>query len=53
MMAWLAAYGPMIVLPVFMALFVGYGFWAYRPSNKKQMSEYGEIPFKESHDGNE
>jgi cbb3-type cytochrome oxidase subunit 3 len=53
MMEWLAAYGPMIVLPVFMVMFVGYGFWAYRPSNKTHMDKYGEIPFKESHDGNE
>ena len=53
MMDFLAKYGSMIVHPVFMAVFFGFGYWAYKPSNKKQMEAFGDIPLKESRDGNE
>jgi cbb3-type cytochrome oxidase subunit 3 len=53
MIDFLVKFGPMIVLPLFLAVFLGFGFWAYRPSNKKAMDDYGNIPFKESRDGHE
>jgi len=51
MMDWIVAHGSVVVLFVFMAVFLGFGFWAYKPSNKSQMQSFGDIPFKESHDG--
>ena len=51
MMDWLAKHGPSAVLLVFFVIFLGIAFWAYRPSNKKTLQEYGQIPLKESHDG--
>jgi cbb3-type cytochrome oxidase subunit 3 len=47
----LAAQGPLIVLPAFMAIFFAFGFWAYRPKNKSMMNDIAQIPLKESHDG--
>lgn len=53
LIGWVATNGSMIVLPVFMAIFFAYGFWAYRPKNKAQMDQYAHIPLMESHDGHE
>ena len=53
MMDWLVNHGAEVVLPVFLTVFLGFGFWAYRPKNKDRMKEYGNIPFKETLDGNE
>ena len=47
MMDWLVNHGAEVVLPVFLTVFLGFGFWAYRPKNKDRMKEYGNIPFKE------
>ena len=49
----IVAHGSEAVLLVFLAVFLGFGFWAYRPRNKTRMQEYGNILFKESQDGHE
>ena len=51
MMDWLAIHGPTLVLVVFFLMFLTFTFWAYRPSNKNKLEDYGHIPFKESRDG--
>lgn len=40
-----------IMLIFFLSVFVGIAFWAFKPSNKKRMKSYGDIPFKEDEDG--
>ncbi len=34
-------------LILFIALFAGVLFWAYRPKNKKKFEDYGSIPFRD------
>ena len=51
MMEWLALHGGMAVLVVFFALFLAFAFWAYRPSNRNKLESYGQIPLKESQNG--
>jgi len=48
---WLSAYGSVVVLPAFFAIFLLFGVWAYRPANKRKLQEYGRIPLQESRDG--
>ena len=50
-MDWLAQNGSLLVLVMFFALFLGFAFWAYRPSNKSKFQTYGQIPLKENGDG--
>ena len=47
MMDVLVAHGPTVVTVVFFAIFLGIGLWAYAPRNKRQMTDHGNIPFKE------
>lgn len=51
MMDWLTANASMVVLVLFMAIFLAFAFWAYRPANRAMLKEYGDIPLKESRDG--
>ena len=51
MMDWLATQGGLLVLVMFFALFLGVAVWAYRPSGKGQMEDYGNIPLRETGDG--
>lgn len=51
MMDWLAQHGGLIVTIVFFVMFLGFGIWAYRPANKNMMKSYGDIPFRESRNG--
>lgn len=51
MMDWLTQHAGTVGLVLFFTLFVCFGIWAYRPSNKKKLEKYGRIPLEESHDG--
>lgn len=51
MIDWLAAHGAIVVMIVFMVIFCGFSFWAYRPSNKNKLKNYGQIPLMENEDG--
>ncbi len=47
MMEFLAQHGPSAATVFFFVFFVGVGIWTYAPRNKGQMTEHGNIPFKE------
>ena len=47
MMDWLATQGGIVVMIFFMALFLGFAFWAFAPANKKKFEQHGQIPLKE------
>lgn len=53
MMDWIAEHGSIVVLILFFTMFLGFAAWAYRPGNKKRMENYGQIPLKETGNGNE
>jgi cbb3-type cytochrome oxidase subunit 3 len=37
-------------LILFMALFIGVVFWAFRPKNKQKLENYGSIPLRDDDD---
>ena len=51
MIDWLAEHGKIVVLVVFFVMFLGFAAWAYRPANKGKMEQYGQIPLKETTNG--
>ena len=51
MIDWLADRGGIVVLVVFFTMFLGFAFWAFTPANKNRMNEHGQIPLKETGDG--
>ena len=53
MMDWLATRGGVLVFVMFFVLFLAFAFWAFRPANKTRMDHYGQIPLKETGDGEE
>jgi len=48
MMDWLADHGSLVILVFFFTLFLAFAFWAYKPTNKAKMDEYGQIPLRET-----
>lgn len=53
MMDVVARHGPLAVLIVFFMIFIAFAVWAYKPQNKNKMEDYGQIPLKESPNGDE
>lgn len=53
MMDWVAEHGSIVVLVTFFTMFLGFALWAYVPTNKQKMTDYGKIPLKETGNGNE
>lgn len=51
MMDWLTDHSGLVGLLLFVGLFLGFAVWAYRPSNKEKMEQYGKIPLEESRHG--
>jgi cbb3-type cytochrome oxidase subunit 3 len=48
MMAWLEMHGGLVVMLVFIAMFLMFAVWAYRPLNRSKLEAYGRIPLEES-----
>lgn len=44
------AFMPSIMLLLFFMVFLGVAFWAFHPSRKTQMEDYGRIPLKDDND---
>lgn len=51
MSEFLFEHGRLIVMLLFIAIFLGFGLWAFLPRNKKKFEDFGSIPLKENHYG--
>ena len=51
MIDWLATHGSLMVLLFFFCLFLAFSIWAFMPTNKKKMQDYGQIPLRETNNG--